>query len=807
MILSKKSKQPLKIVQKATRCSVDDVLSLLKTKYDQQKIEEVSQIHRRSDREQIQLSKRNITLNNQSKGIIDRSQSIEQDKSQSPKKKMIISKSVQNIKPFLKKQNLKQRQLEAFNIINQGVILKIEQPINNQLHTQRGLSLSKPNLFNKELTLPPINSRYISNENSYSRKNQINFISTKCKISFKTVQHEEFDIENKGKIDQDLLHILDLSKNSKSQTQTSQFLDSIVAKRQNQGYQKFSTSKHEQKVIAKNYGNLDYPIKLNRDLVDVNINNDLQDPVSNRNEQQNLKNKMILSKKSKQPLKIVQKATRCSVDDVLSLLKTKYDQQKIEEVSQIHRRSDREQIQLSKRNITLNNQSKGIIDRSQSIEQDKSQSPKKKMIISKSVQNIKPFLKKQNLKQRQLEAFNIINQGVILKIEQPINNQLHTQRGLSLSKPNLFNKELTLPPINSRYISNENSYSRKNQINFMQEEQLEQILNSQLQTNTRSNIDSTQFNSNMSEQLLEKSFLQVKIDPPSVKFHSRRQSENSERVFDTLEPNYKQEQIEHGNNSNMKSLILKNKGKIDQDLLHILDLYKVKGQSFVPTTDTEIEFFKKSLNKNPIKKKKVSKFEIEASFHNKRQSLDLDNSKSYLDIHQIFKASKIDEKYNEFMSKMIAYKQEDQNIPKIYDEQPHKFETHRGDRYQVHEEKSLLLSSEKKKKKIQVNKSVARLKNQSVQPDPTLELNNYLETKKLLKNHSKIKGFKIHIRQKSDLQTDSYFTELKMNKFRQGESQNNQHPQTHRNLLVSSSLPLLKVGSINYRNPKGFQML
>ena len=61
--------------------------------------------------------------------------------------------------------------------------------------------------------------------------------------------------------------------------------------------------------------------------------------------------------------------------------------------------------------------------------------------------------------------------------------------------------------------------------------------------------------------------------------------------------------------------------------------------------------------------------------------MDLDTSKSYLDIHQIFKASKIDEKYNEFMNKMIAYKQDDLNMPKIFDEQPLKFETHRGQRY------------------------------------------------------------------------------------------------------------------------------
>jgi len=38
-----------------------------------------------------------------------------------------------------------------------------------------------------------------------------------------------------------------------------------------------------------------------------------------------------------------------------------------------------------------------------------------------------------------------------------------------------------------------------------------------------------------------------------------------------------------------------------------LDLYRVKGLSFVPTTDTEIGFFKKSLNKIPIPKRKVDK--------------------------------------------------------------------------------------------------------------------------------------------------------------------------------------------------------
>lgn len=50
-----------------------------------------------------------------------------------------------------------------------------------------------------------------------------------------------------------------------------------------------------------------------------------------------------------------------------------------------------------------------------------------------------------------------------------------------------------------------------------------------------------------------------------------------------------------GSKTDRKSYYLKNDGKVNVHTYNIYDVYKHKNKFYVPTTDTEIDFFKKNM--------------------------------------------------------------------------------------------------------------------------------------------------------------------------------------------------------------------
>ena len=99
---------------------------------------------------------------------------------------------------------------------------------------------------------------------------------------------------------------------------------------------------------------------------------------------------------------------------------------------------------------------------------------------------------------------------------------------------------------------------------------------------------------------------------------------------------------ERGAVTDRKTYYLKNQGKINVQTYNIYDSYKIKNKHQIPTTDTEIDFFKKGMSWHEIKQKE------------QRMGMLVSERASMADINikKIFPTSTVDNKEKLFLEKV-----------------------------------------------------------------------------------------------------------------------------------------------------------
>ncbi|CDW88632.1 UNKNOWN [Stylonychia lemnae] len=530
------------------------------------------------------------------------------------------------------------------------------------------------------------------------------------------------DIKQMQAIKPEIIRAKLLSPNTKkdieAKKQQSSYLENIVSKRLDQGYQRLSQKNS--------------PIKINRDLIavacndksDLNENKFKQFPGKKNNP--HAYQSTDFPKTNSPTHKKDINAKGCSVDDILHLLQSKYIENPIK--TNAVPSSLKERLILHKQEF----KSQDMLEQSSELQRTKRKLyNKRRMTISKSIQNLKELQKRSEDKIFGASAVQNLQESIDRSIivdhkftTAAINYGSMTFRDKQFFESKKDSIGIELPPI-----INQNIYGTLTQRYQQYEKDLEEqgrIRN--LYSNDETfNYDSDlqiQPNSNVQSQILDDQIFQ------------------NELINEDL--------------PKAKAQLLRNKGLIDSESLHVLDLYRIKGQSFVPTTDTEIGFFKKSLNKIPIPKRQVDKSGRQIKVQQQQN------------LQKIFKVSKIDQKYEEFQEQ-LSKNREKYNLQqnsiiniKICERYSSQQELHTNEDEQLEEEQSFLRLDDKHWKKN----------------------GNHLSPKQnsSFKKQLKRKNFKLLIKHRPTNYEDIKYESNQLQKM----------------LVVSSSLPLLPTYKTNY---------